>query len=90
MPERNQHDKAITQGERERDLRLDLMAEEIRTRMATPREDFVDADTAFAKRRNTLSCKPQTRRPSTRSNPSTIMPVERCYRPSFTLARVTS
>ncbi|WP_404385052.1 hypothetical protein [Caenispirillum salinarum] len=41
----------MIRDEIEREAALNAMAEEIRARMATPREDYVDVDQAFAKAR---------------------------------------
>lgn len=38
----------MMRDEEERDIALDAMADEIRTRLRTPRSDYIDADEAFA------------------------------------------
>lgn len=50
----------MMQDERERDLALGLMAEEIRARMATPREDFVEPEAAFAAARAMIARRRRT------------------------------
>ena len=44
----------MMRDEEERDIALDAMADEIRTRLRTPRSDYIDADEAFAAARASI------------------------------------
>ena len=45
----------MIQGEAEREVALEALAEEIRARMHTPRSEFVNQDQAFAAARTTIA-----------------------------------